>query len=100
MKSKGPTIMKANHSPAGERSSRREVRALVPQRWLVIVFTFLGIYGMNLVYHGVVNGAWKGGIAGAFLLALTVYVCGSALAVSMWNHSSRRVTRTRDGSSS
>jgi len=68
-------------------------RALVPPIWLVMLFTILGIYAMNLVYKAVVDGAWRGGLVGAVLLAITVYVTGTPLAASMWSHRSKKATR-------
>lgn len=71
----------------------RPHRALVPQMWVVILFTFVGIYAMNLVYKAIVNGAWRGGLVGAVLLAAAVYVAGTPLAASMWSHRAKKAKR-------
>lgn len=68
-------------------------RVLVPPVWVVMVLTFVGIYATNLVYWAVVHGAWRGGIVGAVLLAIAVYVTGTPLAASMWNHKERKSRR-------
>lgn len=76
------------------RSNRRSDsvprRALVPQMWVVLLFTGIGIYATNLVYKAVVDGAWRGGLVGAILLAAAVYVAGMPLAASMWTHRARK----------
>lgn len=71
----------------------RTHKALVPPVWLVMVFTLVGIYATGLVYKAIVNGAWRGGIIGTVLLAVTVYASGTPLAASMWNHRAKKARR-------
>ncbi|WDL95537.1 hypothetical protein [Alicyclobacillus sp. ALC3] len=77
-----------NRSTRTQKAGPR--RALLPQRWVVLLFTCVGIYATNLVYKALVNGAWRGGIVGAVLLAAAVYVVGMPLAASMWTHRARK----------
>ncbi len=77
-----------NRSTRTKKASPR--RALVPQMWVVLLFTGVGIYATNLVYKAIVDGAWRGGLIGAVLLAAAVYVAGMPLAASMWTHRARK----------
>lgn len=57
-------------------------RIFLPPIWMTLVITVLGIYGMNLVYKAVTDGAWGAGLVGAVLLAATVGLLGTPLAYS------------------
>ena len=80
---------------------RRAHKVLVPPVWSVLLITLVGIYATGLVYNAVVDGAWRGGIVGAVLLALAVYATGTPLAASMWNHRAKKAQRkANDGARS
>lgn len=57
-------------------------KIFLPPIWLAVVLSFLGIFGMNLVYESFTKGGLLEGVIGAILLVVSVVAVGTPLAMA------------------